>query len=233
MLLVISFALMQLPLFVNVLFQHVIFLSTIVDASVTSPRGHVHSHPLPLALPDVEHAIVRRHWRRAAMAPAISPTTGSSETVLSLFVSEELHPGFTVGNVVRDYGLDRRYSPEVIASLRFQLLSHQATTAELPDVASLSSFDDDSVKVVESDRNDKTNRNKHWFAVDETTGVIQTERRIDREQLCPRSIDCFVKFDIVVQPITYFQIIKVSIDIDIELSTRLFRGNVRSYVSNW
>jgi len=48
-----------------------------------------------------------------------------------------------------------------------------------------------------------------WFNVDEESGVITTARRIDREQLCPRAADCFIKFDITVQPIQFFQIIKV------------------------
>jgi len=68
-----------------------------------------------------------------------------------------------------------------------------------------------------------------WFNVDEKTGIISTARRIDREELCPRvgqdrrlswpdddeelcprAADCFVKFDVTVQPIQYFQIIKVT-----------------------
>jgi len=50
----------------------------------------------------------------------------------------------------------------------------------------------------------------YWFNVDEETGIISTARRIDREELCPRAVDCFVKFDVTVQPIQYFQIIKVT-----------------------
>jgi len=49
-----------------------------------------------------------------------------------------------------------------------------------------------------------------WFNIDEKTGVISTLRSIDREQLCPRAADCFVKFDVTVQPIQFFQIIKVA-----------------------
>jgi len=48
------------------------------------------------------------------------------------------------------------------------------------------------------------------FVVDELTGDIHlTSRRLDRESICPRQDDCIVQFDVAVQPIQYFQIIKV------------------------
>lgn len=50
------------------------------------------------------------------------------------------------------------------------------------------------------------------IAIDERTGVIWTSGRIDRETLC-RTDACQVRLDVVVQPMTYFQIVKVSVDI--------------------
>jgi len=48
------------------------------------------------------------------------------------------------------------------------------------------------------------------FVVDELTGDIHlTSTRLDRESICPRQDDCIVQFDVAVQPIQYFQIIKV------------------------
>lgn len=50
--------------------------------------------------------------------------------------------------------------------------------------------------------------------IDDRTGHIRTSGRIDREALCRRTDDaCQVRLDIVVQPMAYFQIVKVSLDV--------------------
>jgi len=51
--------------------------------------------------------------------------------------------------------------------------------------------------------------NRRYFAVNETTGLIQTTHRIDREKICAGAEECIIKFDVVVRPQQYFQIIKV------------------------
>jgi len=51
------------------------------------------------------------------------------------------------------------------------------------------------------------------FALDERSGVLRTADRIDREAICPASADCFVAFDVAVHPMTYFQIVKVRVEI--------------------
>ena len=51
---------------------------------------------------------------------------------------------------------------------------------------------------------------RRYFAVNETTGIVQTTHRIDREKICPGADECIIKFDVVVRPQKYFQIIKVS-----------------------
>jgi len=112
--------------------------------------------------------------------------TGSSavnppgkETFLDYYMLEELPPRSLVGNLVRDYGLDHQYRPAVLASLRFTMLTQ--SQLERPN-----------------------------FVVDELTGDIHlTSLRLDRESICPRQDDCIVQFDVAVQPIQYFQIIKV------------------------
>jgi len=50
---------------------------------------------------------------------------------------------------------------------------------------------------------------RQYFTIDEATGDVITAHRIDREKLCPRRNDCSIKHDIAVQPIQYFQIVKV------------------------
>lgn len=54
---------------------------------------------------------------------------------------------------------------------------------------------------------------RQYFSIDEEGGTIRTTRSIDRDDLCPRAEECFVKFDIAVKPIRHFMIIKVRIDI--------------------
>jgi len=103
------------------------------------------------------------------------------ETFLDYYMLEELPPRSLVGNLVRDYGLDHQYRPAVLASLRFTMLTQ--SQLERPN-----------------------------FVVDELTGDIHlTSLRLDRESICPRQDECIVQFDVAVQPIQYFQIIKVSV----------------------
>jgi len=48
------------------------------------------------------------------------------------------------------------------------------------------------------------------FVVGNTTGVLSVGSRLDREQLCPGLDDsCQIRLDVAVQPMAYFQIIKV------------------------
>jgi len=50
---------------------------------------------------------------------------------------------------------------------------------------------------------------RRFFAVNETSGVVETTHRIDRELICRGDDECVVKFDVAVKPMQYFQIIKV------------------------
>ena len=49
------------------------------------------------------------------------------------------------------------------------------------------------------------------FDLELNTGTIMTGEQIDREEICPMQETCEVKFDVAVQPMSYFQIIKVTI----------------------
>ncbi|KAK2188434.1 hypothetical protein NP493_132g03002 [Ridgeia piscesae] len=51
------------------------------------------------------------------------------------------------------------------------------------------------------------------FIVENTTGIIRTGSRIDRESVCPGRDDCRIKLDIAVQPVQYFRIVKVTVKI--------------------
>ena len=51
------------------------------------------------------------------------------------------------------------------------------------------------------------------FTLELTTGSIITGEDIDREEICPLQDICELKFDVAVQPVDFFQIIKVTITV--------------------
>ena len=61
--------------------------------------------------------------RLALGAGASGVNRPGRETFLDYYMLEELPPRSLVGNLVRDYGLDHRYRPAVLASLRFTMLT--------------------------------------------------------------------------------------------------------------
>ena len=61
------------------------------------------------------------------------------------------------------------------------------------------------------------------FSVESTSGVLQTNSRIDREVLCPGLETCLVRLDVGIQPNKYFRIIRLTISIaDINDNTPVF-----------
>ena len=99
---------------------------------------------------------------------------------LRYVVQEELVIGSEIADIADDTGLVSRYGPTVArSSLRFRFLA----TPRVP------------------------------VDVDELTGIIRTTARLDREAICGDGGDhmelCLDRLDVVVQPMNYFQIIKV------------------------
>ena len=95
-------------------------------------------------------------------------------------IQEELLVGSDVADIADDAGLVARYGPEVArSSLRFRFLATPRVPVE----------------------------------VDERTGKVRTSGRLDREEICGEGGDqmdlCRDRLDVVVQPMNYFQIIKV------------------------
>jgi len=110
-----------------------------------------------------------------------SPPRRPGQRELRYVVQEELVVGTDIADVADDAGLVSRYGPEVArSSLRFRFL---ATPRRVP------------------------------VAVDEITGRIRTTGRLDREAICGDGGDrmelCLNRLDVAVQPMNYFQIIKV------------------------
>ena len=70
------------------------------------------------------------------------------------------------------------------------------------------------------------------LAIDDRTGVIRTAGRLDRDRMC-RGDDastCQVRLDVVVQPMAYFRIVKVAIDVvDVNDNVPRFEPAFRSH----
>lgn len=68
------------------------------------------------------------------------------------------------------------------------------------------------------------------IVVEETSGVLKTNGRIDRESLCRNDELCIVRFDVAVQPMHFFQIIKVVVEIlDVNDNRPQFETDRKTY----
>ena len=54
---------------------------------------------------------------------------------------------------------------------------------------------------------------KDIFTVEETSGQVWTNRKIDRDVLCPGKVECIVHLKIMVQPEEFFRILKIKLKI--------------------
>src|SRR6218665_294653 len=68
------------------------------------------------------------------------------------------------------------------------------------------------------------------IVIEEATGVLKTNGRIDREALCRNEDLCVVRFDVAVQPMHFFQIIKVVVEIlDVNDNRPQFETDHKTY----
>jgi protocadherin delta 1 len=105
---------------------------------------------------------------------------------LPYYIVEELPAETPIGCIPVDAMLDRVYTVEQLRNFRYAIGSQ-----------------------VTADRGDRVD----LFAVDAIAGIVQTATRIDRDALCSGRTMCLVLLDIVISPVEYFRIIKISIDI--------------------
>jgi len=91
---------------------------------------------------------------------------------IQYMILEELPPATMIGNVVTDAKLIEKYSLRILRQLRFRFLVK-------PDVVETS-----------------------LFSIEETSGIIETTQRIDRDTMCPEKPACVVSLDVAVGPAT-------------------------------
>lgn len=133
-------------------------------------------------------------------SPVPAAPTGSDDVrvVVEYRVLEEQAPSVLVGNVLIDSRLHLVHSADVLVTLRFRIASVSPSSMS------------DSV------------------AIDPSTGLLRTSRRIDREHVCPvgddsgpvrssksssyvavdatSTDDCIFRIDVVVTPVKFFQV---------------------------
>ena len=102
---------------------------------------------------------------------------------IQYMILEELPPATMIGNVATDAKLIDKYPLRVLRQLRFRFL-------------------------VQPEKEDL-----ELFSIEETSGIIETTQRIDRDTMCPEKPACYVSLDVAVGPAQYFQVISVKIDI--------------------
>lgn len=113
--------------------------------------------------------------------------SGDMSAVLEYYILEEVPPRSFVGNLVKDH-LDRKFNVSVLSLLRFSFLTRPVGPSS----------------------------DEPLFTIDEVRGVIRTADRLDREATCPPRgghDECVVKFDVAVQPMAFFEIIKLRVKI--------------------
>ena len=55
------------------------------------------------------------------------------------------------------------------------------------------------------------NLDKDYFKINENSGILRVAQQLDRDKICPHKSDCTVSFDVAIEPVDYFQLVKVQI----------------------
>ena len=108
-----------------------------------------------------------------------------------------------------DTGVDRK-RPQQPGGLHYAVHEELYVGTQVADIvadAGLHKYGVDALKMM---RFRLLNQPTGGFVVSNISGVLSVGSRLDREQLCPGVDDsCQIRLDIAVQPMAYFQIIKV------------------------
>jgi len=138
------------------------------------------------------------------LAPQAPPPAAGVE--LHYAIREELPVGSPITDIVADAGL-HVHGIDAVRSFRFRLLNQQQYPVSSSSSSGVIGVGGGSSAVVGGG----------VFVVGETTGMVRVGSRLDRESICSgptststdQSWRCIVRLDIAVQPMTFFQIIKV------------------------
>lgn len=125
---------------------------------------------------------------------------GDDEIQLRYRIEEEIPRGTLVGNVVDDARLRTRYPPAAMSLIRFRFLSTGDSSTGTGGAGAAAAGGSGAV-------------GHGLFEIGLTSGIIRTTGDIDRDSsaLCRQKRHCAVNIDVIVQPVQYFRIIKVSV----------------------
>ena len=103
---------------------------------------------------------------------------------------------------------DRRRSG--VGGLRYSVDEELLVGTRVADVVADAGLRKHGVDALTTMRFRLLNQPTGGLVIGETSGVLTVGSRLDREQLCPDRDDlCQIRLDVAVQPMAYFQIIKV------------------------
>ena len=113
--------------------------------------------------------------------------SATSPRTVEYHLVEEQPTNALLGNIVVDAKLNTEYSASEIAGFHFRFLTTAVGTATY----------------------------RHLFTLQNGTGFLTMTKVIDRDTICTRrSAECTIELDIAVQPVNYFQIIRVIIHVE-------------------
>jgi len=110
-------------------------------------------------------------------------SVSAADRSVTYFVAEELPVGSTIGNVVADFALERRYSASTLATVYFEVL-----TAKPPGCARYLRLDNESWNIVIAER-------------------------MDRERLCPNDLRCVLSYTLALRPLDLFQLFNLKVEV--------------------
>lgn len=118
-----------------------------------------------------------------------------------------------------------------VIEVRFSVEEEVPENTEIGEVLSASGLRDAySDDVVDTLRFQFLNHPPVDISIEERLGLIRTRGRIDREALCARLPLCEVRVDVAVRPMTFFQIVKVTVDVlDVNDNAPQFRLRSNQY----
>ena len=102
---------------------------------------------------------------------------------IELNIPEELDANTQVSDLALEAGLKQQYDASVLDMLQFEFLQSSGDP------------------------------HQSYFSVDHDSGILTIAKRIDREKICAYKVTCVLMLDIVIQPFTYFRIIKIHINV--------------------